>query len=124
VHLNPATGEWIENTVKEGVPPGASQRGPPLVLRIGGPVPEGAPRIPDAPPAQLLGVSGTGVNAVGKFSWVGAYWPRTGELCAFKSYAVKPAPAVRAPLSTFLAEAIGSAVFALVMLRILARRGL
>ena len=50
-------------------------------------------------------------------------WSRTDDHAAVRA-AFVPAPAVRAPLSTFLAEAIGSAVFALVMLRILAGRTL
>lgn len=50
-------------------------------------------------------------------------WPRTDDHAAVRAAFVPAAP-VRAPLSTFLAEAIGSAVFALVMLRILAGRTL
>ncbi|MFM8641288.1 MAG: aquaporin [Phycisphaerales bacterium] len=48
-------------------------------------------------------------------------WSRTDDHAAVRA-AFVPAPAVRAPLSTFLAEAAGSAVFALVMLRLLAGR--
>ena len=50
-------------------------------------------------------------------------WGRTEDRAAVRA-AFVPAPAVRAPLSTLVAEAIGSAVFALVMLRLLAGRTL
>lgn len=48
-------------------------------------------------------------------------WPRTDDHAAVRA-AFVPAPAVHAPLSTFIAEAIGSAAFSLVMLRLLAGR--
>jgi glycerol uptake facilitator protein len=48
-------------------------------------------------------------------------WGRTDDRAAVRASFI-PAPAVRAPLSAFLAEALGSAVFSLVMLRLLAGR--
>jgi glycerol uptake facilitator protein len=69
---------------------------------------------------QLLGAA-----AGAALAWLSFLpsWSRTDDHAAVRA-AFVPAPAVRAPLSTFLAEAIGSAVFALVMLRILAGRTL
>ena len=92
---DPLTGAWAESTIKEGEP----GKGLHVVLQIGGPASEGAPRGHGVPMGQLLGVTGGGKNQFGTFTWTGAYCPRTGDVWAYKAYAPKAAPRAPAPRS-------------------------
>lgn len=96
---DPITGLWPEMTIREGASAasGGKPQGGVVKLTIGGPPPPGAPRTADAPVEELLGASGGGINAYGKFSWTGVYRPATGELWAYKVYAPKAAPKPHAP---------------------------
>jgi hypothetical protein len=100
--LDPASQKWAEITIREGVPMpsagGSKAQGSGVIkLFIGGPVNDSAPRAGGAPSSSLLGVAGSGTNAIGRFNWLGSYRPATGEMIVHKSYAPKAAPRAPAP---------------------------
>lgn len=99
--FDPATQKWSEVTIREGVAlPSAGSKAPGagvIKLFIGGAVSDNAPRAGGAPPSSLLGVSGSGTNAIGRFNWLGSYRPATGEMIVYKSYAPRPLPRPPAP---------------------------